>query len=307
MRDTMRCFTLSGVLAALALLPAGALAGAPHATVLSVDRHHRTLQLVDAGHLVHAYRYRGTVPRLGLSDAVSFRRSGRTISHVIRTAPASGVVSFYAQVVRASAGTVRVRLGDGSALRLSAPGSIRAQALTPGATVLIRESARARGHRTIAISLPATTTSGGTVASGGAPSAEDQVAEGTITRVSGGALAISADAGSLSFSVDPSSGLTDGFTVGDLVDVSYAQNADGSLSADDVEYAEQDASGEVTAVSDASITVADHGGGAPLTIAADPGQGLFDGILAGDVVDVAYHASAVGPVADSVDDQSWGR
>jgi hypothetical protein len=33
---------------------------------------------------------------------------------------------------------------------------------------------------------------------------------------------------------------------------------------------------------------------------------MFDGILAGDEVDVAYHQSAAGPVADSVDDQSWG-
>ena len=105
--------------------------------------------------------------------------------------------------------------------------------------------------------------------------------------------------------MDLSSALTDGFAVGDVVDVSYAQNTDGSLTADDVEYAEQDASGQVTAVSSAGITVAGQGGGAPLTIAADPAQGLFDGILAGDEVDVTYHQSANGPVADSVDDQSW--
>jgi uncharacterized protein DUF5666 len=300
----MRRLTLSGVLAALALFPAGADAGAPHATVLSVDRHHHTVQLVDAGHVVHAYCYRGRLPRLGLGDEVSFRRSALTLTHVTRIARTSGVVSFYAQVVRASSGTVRVRLGDRSVVRLTAPGSSRTGGLTPGITVLVRESAHAKGRRAITISVPATTTAAGTVGSGD-PSAQDQVAEGTITQVSSAALAIRTDAGSRSFSVDPSSGLTDGFAVGDLVDVSYAQNADGSESADDVEYAEQDVSGQVTAVSGASITVAGQASEAPLTITADPGQGLFDGILAGDEVEVTYHQSAGGPVADSVDDQSW--
>jgi hypothetical protein len=302
----MRRLTLGGMLAALALFPAGALARAPHATVLSVDRHHHTLQLVDAGHVVHAYRYRGRLPRLGLGAVVSFRRSRRTISQVTLTAPASGVVSFYAQVVRASAGSVRVRLGDGSILRLAAPASSATRNLTPGVTVLIRASANAKGRRAFALSVPATTTAGGTVASGADPSADDQTAEGAITQVSAVGLAIGTDSGTLSFAVDPSSGLTGGFAVGDVVDVAYHENPDGSLGGDDVEYAEQDASGQVSAVGDASITVSPQPAGTPLTITADPAQGLFDGILVGDQVDVAYHQAATGPVADSVDDQSWG-
>ena len=300
----MRRLTLGGMLAVLALFPAGTLAGTPRATVLSVDRHHRALRLIGADRLVHAYRYRGALPRLGVGDRVSFRRSGHTISHVTRTARASGTVAFNAQVVRSDTGALRLRLADGAPLSLAAPLMRQIQGLTPGATVLIHETLNARRRWTVTITPPPSTTSSGTAASGDDPPADDQVAEGTITQVSGTALTLSRGTGSLGFTVDPSSGLTDGFAVGDLVDVSYAQTADGSLIVDDMEYVEQDASGEVTAVSDGRITLAVQAGGDALTIAA--GQGLFDGILAGDAVDVAYHQSAAGAVADSVDDQSWG-
>jgi hypothetical protein len=93
--------------------------------------------------------------------------------------------------------------------------------------------------------------------------------------------------------------------VGDVVDVAYAQNPDGSLSADDVEYVEQDASGPVTAVNDGLITVADQASGVSDNITADPTSGLLDGVLPGDQVEVTYHQSAAGLVADAVDDQSW--
>ncbi|MGZ4169983.1 MAG: hypothetical protein ACXVRW_11555 [Solirubrobacteraceae bacterium] len=326
----MKRLTLGGVLAALALFPAGALAGMPRATVFSVDKRHHTVQLVDAGHLVHAYRYHGRLPRLGLGDKVSFRRSGRTISHVTRTARASGTVSFFAQVVRSSSGRVQLRLTDGNTFSLSskqvsakraahaaavttaasprataAPVTVLIDGLTPGATVLISETVDAQGHWTITITLPPSATSGGTVAQGGDPSADDQVAEGTILQVSNSSLAISTSSGARSFAVDPASGLTDGFHVGDVVDVTYAQQADGSLSVDDIEYVEDDASGVVTAVSDGSITIADAPGGPPQTISADPTLGLFTGVVPGDQVDVTYHHSAAGPVADAVDDQSW--
>jgi hypothetical protein len=303
MRKTMRRLTLVGMLAVLALFPAATLAGTPRATVLSVDRHHQTLRLVGADRLVHAYRYRGALPRLGVGDRVSFRRSGHTISHVTRTARASGAVSFDAQVVRSRSG-LRLRLADGTPLSLAAPLMRQVQSLPPGATVLIHEALDAGRRWTVTITPPTSMTSRGTVASGDDAPADDQVAEGTISHLSGTELTISRGTGNLGFAVDPSSGLTDGFAVGDVVDVSYAQNPDGSLSADDMQYVEQDASGEVTAVSGGRLTLAGQAGGEAVTIAG--GQGLFDGILAGDEVDVAYHQSAAGPVADSVDDQSWG-
>jgi Domain of unknown function (DUF5666) len=163
----------------------------------------------------------------------------------------------------------------------------------------------AQQHWTNTITLPPAATSGGSVAPSTDPGADDQVAEGAITQLSATGLSISTDSGALRFSSDPASDLTDGFLIGDVVDVTYAQNADGSLVADDVEYVEQDASGVVTAVSDASITVDGQADGPPATITGDPALGLFTGVVAGDTVDVTYHQSGSRLVADAIDDQSW--
>jgi hypothetical protein len=326
----MKRLMLAAGLAGLAAFPAGALANTSRSKVVSVDTRHHTVHLVDAKHAVHAYRYRGKLPHVGLGDSVSYRRSGHTISHVRKTASAFGTISFYAEVVRSGSRQVRLRLGDGSAFRLSAeqvsskavahaaavsPASVtlQVQGLQPGETVLISETVDAHGHWTITITLPATSTTAGGGASGdgsgdgaGGDSGDDQLAEGAITQVSDSGLAVSTDAGSLRFSVDPTAGLTDGFLVGDFVDVSYYANPDGSLTADDVEYVEQDATGVVSAVSDASLTLVDDATGQPDTFSADPEMGVFDGVLPGDEVDVTYHQSASGLVADAVGDDAWG-
>src|SRR6202020_259772 len=89
--------------------------------------------------------------------------------------------------------------------------------------------------------------------SGGDPS-DDQLAEGTITRVSDSRLTLRTARRVLSFEQDPTEGLTDGFLVGEPVDVSYQQSPDGSLSADDVEYVEQDARRVVSTVADATVS-----------------------------------------------------
>ncbi|MGH2894696.1 MAG: DUF5666 domain-containing protein, partial [Solirubrobacteraceae bacterium] len=146
-------------------------------------------------------------------------------------------------------------------------------------------------------------TSGG---GSGDDSGDDQLAEGTITQISDTRLAISTDSGALSISVDPTADLTDGFLVGDLVDVSYYPNPDGSLTADDVEYVELDASGVVSAVSDGGLTLVDDTTGQPDAFSADPDMGLFDGVTPGDEVDVTYHQSSGGYVADAVGDGAWG-
>jgi len=319
MKRLMLAFGLAG----LAVFPAGALAAASHSKVVSVDARHHTVHLVDATHVVHAYGYHGRLPRLGLGDSISYRRSGHAISHVRKTARAFGTVSFYAKVVRSGSKHVRLRLGDGSGFQLAskavsskavahaatstAPVTIQVQGLTPGETVLISETVDAQGHWTITITLPSSATSAGNGSGDGSGdnSGDDQLAEGTITQVADSRLAISTDAGPLSFSVDPTEGLTDGFLVGDVVDVSYYANADGSLSADDVEYVELDATGTVTTVSNASLTLTDDATGQPDTFTADPTMGLFDGVNPGDEVDVTYHQSAGGYVADAVDDQVW--
>jgi hypothetical protein len=139
----------------------------------------------------------------------------------------------------------------------------------------------------------------GDCSSGGDDGSTDVI--GTITAVDGSGLTVSTDQGPMTFAVDDPS-ITDGFQVGDVVDVSYDQLSDGSLDASDVEYSEQDVTGTVTAVSDSSLTVTDQG--QSFTFTADPSQGVFDGVSVGDEVDVTYHMSSSQPVADAVDDQS---
>jgi hypothetical protein len=90
-----------------------------------------------------------------------------------------------------------------------------------------------------------------------------------------------------------------------VVDVTYYRSSDGSLNADDVEYVELDAAGAVSAVSDSSLTLTDQDTGQPDTFIGDPDLGLFDGVNPGDQVDLIYHQSATGDVADAVDDQVW--
>jgi hypothetical protein len=140
--------------------------------------------------------------------------------------------------------------------------------------------------------------------------APTQGSTGTITAVSSASITISTDQGPLTASVDPSSGLTDGFQVGDLVDVTYTQNGDGSLSASDVQYVEEETTGQVTSVttsdSGGSVTITDDNTGQPDTFVADPSNGVqinsdaFNGVQVGDQIDVCYHVSGGQLVADTV-------
>ena len=94
--------------------------------------------------------------------------------------------------------------------------------------------------------------------------------------------------------------ITDGMIVGDQVDVTYAQQADCSLLASDVEYNELDALGTVTAVSSGSMTILNQSTDAPETFTADPSEQMFDGEMVGDQVDVTYHLSSGQMVVDAV-------
>ena len=180
----MKRLLLAAGLAGLAVFPAGALAHTPRSKVLSVDARHHTVELVDAAHAVHAYRFRGTLPRLSLGDSVSYRRSGHTISHVKKTARAFGTISFYAKVVRSGSKQVRLRLGDGSALRLSSKqvstqpvahaaavshGAGHDPGAGPGAGRDACSSQRRwtpKGHWTITLTLPSSSSTGGGATSG---------------------------------------------------------------------------------------------------------------------------------------------
>ena len=132
-------------------------------------------------------------------------------------------------------------------------------------------------------------------------------ATGTITAVSNVALAIDATQGPLAFSVE-SSDVTDGFNPGDLVDVCYKQNADGSFTATDVNFVEEHVRGQVTAVNSnaTSMTIINPESNQPMTFVADPNQGVrinaraFNGVVVGDIVGLSYHQSAGQLIADTV-------
>jgi hypothetical protein len=135
---------------------------------------------------------------------------------------------------------------------------------------------------------------------------------GTITNVSDSGVTISTRDGSMSFVVDDED-ITDGFKVGDVVDVAYSSNDQGQLDASDVQYVEKSASGTVTAVSQDSMTIADSSGGNSETFVAaggfedDWGVNPFDAVSVGDQVQVGYHVSSGHKVADLViDDSSYG-
>jgi len=126
-------------------------------------------------------------------------------------------------------------------------------------------------------------------------------ADGTITPSTDGNL--------VWFSADPSSGVTNGFQVGDVVDVTYTANAVGAFTATNVQFVEESASGQVTAVTAASLTISDDGTGQSQTFIADPDQGMqidtdaFTGIPVGDEVSICFHESAGQLIADDVTDE----
>lgn len=136
---------------------------------------------------------------------------------------------------------------------------------------------------------------------------------GVITQISDNSVVIDTGQGTATYSVDPSSGLTDGYQPGDLVDVTSTTNPDGSLQAIDVNYVEEDATGPVTTVTTSangsSLTVADTSSGSSVTVYADPSNGVqidayaFNGISVGDDVSVTYHQSAGHLIADTVSEQ----
>ena len=387
---------------AMLALPGSALAASGHGVVLSVDSKHHTVQVVDASHVVHAFGYRGRLPRLHAGSKISFRRAGKAISAVKVSGQKSWSVAFLGRVVKSSKHGLVLRLADGKKVTFSAKqvrhtrtksakrqkhaarsASVRAgaanvtiniQGLQPGVMVLITETVEG-GNVTITISFPGksdpvaggeqtasgtvtdvaddafvlTTDDGsdlrlhmaartlahlglgvcdtldvsyhqdagmliadhvnptGTSTTGDcADTSSDQDVVGTITQVSGDGLTVQTqDQGTMTFGVD-SNDVTDGYQVGDVVDVTYADNGDGTYTADDVEWVEQDSTGTVTDVSDGSMTITDDQTGQPVTFVADPSEGVFDGVAVGDQVDVTYHQSGGQQVAESVDDSGGG-
>ena len=136
---------------------------------------------------------------------------------------------------------------------------------------------------------------------------------GVITQVSSDSLTVNTGQGTVTYSVDPSSGLTDGYQQGDLVDVTSTTNPDGSEQAINICFVEEQANGTVssvtTSVNGGSLTLQDADTGNALTVFADPKNGVqidahaFTGISVGDQVSVTYHQSAGQLIADTVSEQ----
>ena len=330
------------VAAAMLALPASAAAAPTRGVVLSVNAGRHTIQVVDGKHQAHGYRYRGSLPRLHPGSRISFAHRGHTIAGV-RVAPGK-TVSFYGRVVRSNAGGLTLRLGDGATVSFSANqvsdvskrvnaqwhrwrslsaaalhvhAGLNIAGLAPGTIVFVTETI-ANGHAVISVTLPSGsrgtqsgTQSGDQNGQPGSQSSDNGAgtggdAVGTITQLSTTGLTINAGGHTMTFSCDPVDDLTDGFAVGDLVDVTYASSG-GSLQASDVEYVEADATGTVTAVDTSSLTLTNSDTGQTQTIVADADEDMFDGVTVGDGVVVTYHQSAGQLIADVVDDETAGN
>jgi hypothetical protein len=400
----MKRLTLATTVTTMLALPGNALAASRDGVVLSVDRAHHAAQVVDAGHNVHAYGYRGRLPKLHPGSHIRFQLAGATMSHVQAGAGRSRRVSFYGHVVRSSSHALILRLADGNVVGLSSSQISRASSrprnrhtplahvaramrpaitiniagVQPGVTVLVTETVESSANTTITITLPGPSAPGvggeqqaggvlsevgqdaftvkstdgsalrlhaaqsmlsglqtcetvsatyhqdagmliadsvqstGNSTSGNCASRDFQDAHGTITQVSGSALAISTQDLSLMSLTVNSPGITDGLRIGDIVDVTYSQSSSGGLHAVDVQRAEQDATGTVSANGQDSITITDSNTGqsetfnAPRAEHAGPSQDMFAGVAVGDHLDVVYRDSSGTLVADVVDDLTGG-
>jgi hypothetical protein len=321
---------------ALISLPATALAAPTHGLVLSVSPAHHRIQLIDSRRAVHGYRYGGALPALHTGSRIHFKRTGRRIRNVVVVGRTARTIRFLGIVVRSGTSRLVIRLGDGGTATLAPrslmhsvvrsnrthPGRVQAIAATastsfaPGAAVLVTEKLSARGRIVKVVVTPVggpagggtggtggTGGSGGSSGSGGsgcsaATTSTDVI--GSVTSASTSAITIStASQGAMTFALDDPT-LTDGFVTGDQVDVSYAQQADCTMMASDVEYVESDALGTVAAVTSSSLTLIDQSTGQPETFTSDPSQGMFDGVAPGDQVDVTYHLNNGHSVVDAV-------
>ena len=241
-----------------------------------------------------------SLQRLHLGTLISFNRSGRHISGVKVVSASSRTVSFFARALKIGPHQLIVRATDGSKLTFGPkpPVTLKLHGLAAGQKARFTATLDRHGHVTITITSTFTggaqaTTTGGTPTTT-TPASQPQDAVGTITQVASDQLTIqTADGRRQSWSVDPTSGLTDGFLVGDLVDVTYDP---GSTTASDVEYVENTISGIATALTIGSVTVGNQ------TFLADP-ETIVD-VLVGDQLTIDYHTAAAGLVADEVDDQA---
>jgi hypothetical protein len=295
-----------------ALLGVPAAAQAASGVVLSANGHAHSLQVVDSSHHLHSLHYRGHVAHLRPGVRVSY--SGGSVARHLKVAGhGSASTTFTGRVVRASGHTLVLLIGGRKVRFTVAHGK-----LTPGETVELTETVTAHGHVSVKITgtSPATGTkssgAGGSDSSGQDSSSSPDSSGGTdgpqdvtgkITAVSPSALTLATASGAQNFVVDDPT-ITDGFSVGDQVDVTYQDLGDSSPDAINVQWIQQTATGVVSAVDDGDLSLTPSAGGQPLTFTEDPSDGDFVGVLTGDTVQVTYHLQDGQVVVDQVDDQT---
>jgi hypothetical protein len=130
-------------------------------------------------------------------------------------------------------------------------------------------------------------------------------AVGTISQLSASSVTISVPgAGPLTIPLDPGQALNYGNSVGDIVDVTFSQNPNGSLSGSSIAPTEEYTTGTVTAVNSNTLAIKDAITGQTDTFA--PNDATFGPVSRGDVVAVAYYVASGQLEADNVSDLTTG-
>jgi uncharacterized membrane protein YgcG len=414
---------LAGVVLALAVAsPAGASAATAHGTVLLLNSHNRTVELVAAGDAVHAYRYGARFPAVAFGTELAFRAAGNHISHARTLARRASKVSFYARVTSSRAGGLTVSLAGGHHLSFGASRVHDAgSAPTVGQKVLLTVtrvggglsvSVASSGKRGPSGSHPGSGSKGGGSKGGGSKgggpnagssgvpnpitgthpiephstvsgvitsigidsitfqlpdgssfsptvgaaslaylSGDDDLSDcetanvaysngssgpvidsltptgvstapiseslgdtcadesdgsvdvvGTIATIGASTFTVDVPGSpAMAFSFDPTQNVLGGNFPGDVVDVTYTQNADGSLTASYVEYVEEYTTGTILAVNTdvGTLDVADAVTGQTDTFQESDAD--FSGLTVGETVGVDYYVAAGLPQADDVE------
>ena len=257
------------VAAAMLALPASAAAAPTRGVVLSVNAGHHTIQVVDGKHRAHAYRYRGSLPRMHPGSRISFAQRGHTI-HNVRVSPGK-TVSFYGRVVRSNASGITLRLTDGGTVSFSSK-----------QVSAVRKRMNAQWHRWR--SLSATTlhaTTGKTVVN------TNGLAPGTIVLVT---ETISNGHTTITVTLPAGSQGSRGGSGGQSSNQSTSQTGGGDQSGDNGDDTGGDAVGTITQLSTTALTI--NVGGRTMTFSCDPADDLTDGFATGDLVDVTYDSSS---------------
>jgi hypothetical protein len=220
-----------------------------------------------------------------------------------KTASPAGQLQTFGTVVEIDQGAFVVQPASGGDLRFSiSPDDLYTLQLSLCNVVSVAYGPTSTSVTAGDVDVAANDSTSGACHDPGAPKVSGTAdAFGPITKLTLSSVTVNTQNGPMTFAATID--LTDGYLVGDTVDVTYAQTSTGSLVASDVEPDDYDAVGTVEAVSSGSLTIRTSGGH-ERTFTEDPSWGDFKGISVGDQVDVTYYYSNGHVVIDYVTDLS---